>query len=252
MLVESIYHHLSNLIFIEMAFLTMQKHVGFWRKVLMRSAVAAILLSIVGAAAIFGVNTYVSRIATPAIYADFSTIPPAYTALILGAKVHGGGRLSHMLEDRVLTGLELYRLGKVKKLLLSGDHGQQAYDEVNAMRDYLLKQGVPAQDIFMDHAGFDTYSSMYRARDVFQVRDVIVVTQAFHLPRAVFLARSLGLEASGLAADRRTYTQVSRLKAAVREPLARVKSFAEALLRVKPKYLGDAIPITGDGRQTLG
>ena len=120
------------------------------------------------------------------------------------------------------------------------------------MRDYLLIQGVPSQDIFMDHAGFDTYSSMYRARDVFQVRDVIVVTQAFHLPRAVFLARSMGLDAVGLAADRRTYTQASRLKAAAREPLARVKSFAETLLRVKPKYLGDAIPITGDGRQTLG
>ncbi|GAK48800.1 hypothetical protein U14_00007 [Candidatus Moduliflexus flocculans] len=219
---------------------------------LTKSVFIIILLGIAGTAAIFGVSAYISYAAKPAIYADISQIPPTYTALILGAKVHGGGRLSNMLEDRVLTGLALYRQGKVKKLLLSGDHGQQAYDEVNAMREYLLKQGVPAQDIFMDHAGFDTYSSMYRARDVFQVRDVIVVTQAFHLPRAVFLARSLGLDAVGLAADRRTYTQASRLKAAVREPLARVKSFAEALLRVKPKYLGDAIPITGDGRQTLG
>ena len=219
---------------------------------LAKSVFIILLLGIIGIAAIFGVNAYVAHVAAPVMYGDISQIPLAYTALILGAKVHGGGRLSNMLEDCVLTGLELYRQGKVKKLLLSGDHGQQAYDEVNAMRDYLLKQGVPAQDIFMDHAGFDTYSSMYRARDVFQVRDVIVVTQAFHLPRAVFLARSLGLDAVGLAADRRTYTQASRLKAATREPLARVKSFAEALLRVKPKYLGDAIPITGDGRQTLG
>lgn len=211
-----------------------------------------ILLGLTGLIAIFGVSAYISYETRSVIYAEISQISPAYTALILGAKVHSGGRLSNMLEDRVLTGLELYRQGKVKKLLLSGDHGQQAYDEVNAMRDYLLKQGVPAQDIFMDHAGFDTYSSMYRARDVFQVRDVIVVTQAFHLPRAVFLARSLGLDAVGLVADRRTYTQASRLKAAAREPLARVKSFAETLLRVKPKYLGDAIPITGDGRQTLG
>ncbi len=203
-------------------------------------------------AAALGVNLYITRTATPMIYANVSQVPPAYTALILGAKVHGGGRLSHILEDRVITGLELYRRGKVKKLLLSGDHGQQAYDEVNAMREYLLKNGVPAQDIFMDHAGFDTYSSMYRARDVFQAMDVIVVTQEFHLPRAVFLARSLGVNAVGIVADRRAYTQTSRLKSAVREPLARVKSFVEVMLRAKPKYLGDAIPITGDGRQTLG
>ena len=235
-----------------MAILHARNAAGSWRKTLRRSALAAMLFGIIGAAGVLGVNAYISHAAKPAIYAEMSRIPSAYTALILGAKVHGGGRLSHMLEDRVLTGLELYRQGKVEKLLLSGDHGQQAYDEVNAMRDYLLKQGVPAQDIFMDHAGFDTYSSMYRAREVFQVQDVIVVTQAFHLPRAVFLARSLGLDAVGLAADRRTYTQASRLKSAAREPLARVKSFAEALLRVKPKYLGDAIPITGDGRQTLG
>ncbi len=235
-----------------MAFLHPQNSVGSWRTTLRRSAFTMILFGLISAAGVLGINAYVSHRAKPAIYADISRIPSAYTALILGAKVHGGGRLSNMLEDRVLTGLELYRQGKVEKLLLSGDHGRQAYDEVNAMRDYLLKQGVPAQDIFMDHAGFDTYSSMYRARDVFQVRDVIVVTQAFHLPRAVFLARSLGLEAVGLVADRRTYTQASRLKSAVREPLARVKSFLETLLRVKPKYLGDAIPITGDGRQTLG
>lgn len=199
-----------------------------------------------------GINLYISKAAGHAIYEHGQKVPKAYAALILGAKVHPSGRLSHMLEDRVITGLELYREGTVQKLLLSGDHGQKEYDEVNAMRAYLLKHGVPAQDIFMDHAGFNTYASMYRARDVFQVQDVIVVTQKFHLPRAVYIARQLGLQAVGLVADRRVYMPASQIKSTVRELLARVKAFVDVhLLHAQPKYLGEAIPITGDGRKTV-
>ncbi len=198
------------------------------------------------------INTHIKRSSQQFIYSQIQQTPGAYTALILGAKVKPNGRLSHMLEDRVLTGLDLYRQGKVKKLLLSGDHGQKSYDEVNAMRNYLLRHGVPEQDIFLDHAGFNTYSSMYRARDVFQVRDVIVVTQAFHVPRAVYIARSLGLQATGLIADRRIYMRVSQLKSDVREILARVKAFVDVQRNAQPKYLGTIIPITGDGRKTSG
>ncbi|MCP4403969.1 MAG: hypothetical protein GY801_42520 [bacterium] len=207
---------------------------------------------LLGVTALAAVNAYVGHKAKNFLYPDVKSVPGAHTALILGAKVYQGGRLSHMLEDRVLTGLELYRQGKVKKLLLSGDHGRKAYDEVNAMRNYLLKKGVPPQDIFMDHAGFNTYNSMYRARDVFQVQDVIVVTQEFHVPRSVYIARALGLDAVGVTADRRVYMRSTQLKSDSREILARVKAFLDVNRRVKPKFLGTEIPIQGDGRKTLG
>lgn len=177
--------------------------------------------------------------------------PTAQVAIVLGARVGPGARPSPMLADRLETGLELYRLGKVTKLLLSGDHGTLPYDEVNAMRSYVVERGVPAQDVFMDHAGFSTFDSMYRARDVFLVEDALVVTQDFHLARAVYTARALGLEATGVSADRRAYADSDRL--AVREWLARCKAVLQLhVLGSEPRFLGPVIPITGDGRQTEG
>ncbi|PIE34846.1 hypothetical protein CSA56_06600 [candidate division KSB3 bacterium] len=217
-----------------------------------RSIVLLGVGSLVFAGILGAMNLYILKCSESRIYEQSSQAPKAYTALILGAKAYAGGRLSHMLEDRVLTGLELYRQGKVQKLLLSGDHGRKDYDEVNAMRNYLLEKGVPAQDIFMDHAGFNTYSSMYRARDVFQVHDVIIVTQKFHVTRAVYIARSLGLDAVGMIADRRIYMTACQVKSDIREVLARVKAFVDVIRRAKPKYSGSVIPITGDGRHTLG
>lgn len=175
-------------------------------------------------------------------------VQPAQAALVLGAYVFPDGTPSTMVEDRLITAYDLYQAGKVKKILISGDHGQIEYDEVNAMRRYLEAKGVPTEDIFMDHAGFDTYDSMYRARDVFQVDSAIVVTQAFHLPRAVWLARRLGLEAEGVVADRWEYAGAKYY--ATREVLARVKAFGEWASRQKPTFLGPVIPITGDGRAT--
>nr|PZN69401.1 MAG: hypothetical protein DIU55_13025 [Bacillota bacterium] len=173
---------------------------------------------------------------------------PAQAALVLGAGVYADGRPTPMLRDRLETALALYRAGKVRKLLLSGDHSRPDYDEVNAMRRYLEERGVPPEDLFLDHAGFDTYDSLYRAAAVFQVEDVIVVTQGFHLPRALWVATRLGLRAQGVAADRFRYG-VERAYAA-REFAARVKAFGEVALRRRPVFLGPAIPISGDGRAT--
>lgn len=175
-------------------------------------------------------------------------VQPAQAALVLGAYVFPDGRPSAMVEDRLIMAESLYKAGKVKKILISGDHGRVEYDEVNAMRRYLEAKGVPTADIFMDHAGFDTYDSMYRARDVFQVHSAVVVTQRFHLPRAVWLARQMGLEAEGVVADRWVYDKASYYEA--REVLARVKAFGEWLFQRKPVFLGPVIPITGDGRAT--
>lgn len=226
--------------------------IRFFRKMITLKS-GLVFLFILMAAAIFvaAVNVSIKRYSRKHIHLKLKDITSAHTAIVLGAKVYQNGRLSGMLEDRVRTGLDLYRKGKVKKLLVSGDHGQIRYDEVNAMRKYLLARRVPAKDIFMDHAGFNTYDSMYRARDVFEVDDAIIVTQKFHLDRAVYIARHLGLKASGIAADRREYLKISRIRSDLREIFAKVKAFLYVrIFRPKPKYLGEKIPIGGDGRRT--
>lgn len=174
----------------------------------------------------------------------------AEVILILGAYVHPDGTVSPMLADRLTTGWELYEKGKAPKIIVSGDHGQKNYDEVNAMKDFLLTKGVPPEDVFMDHAGFNTYNSIYRARDVFAVNKVIVVTQEYHLKRALFIARELGVEAFGVVADRHNYGEIMRVYE-TREKLARIKDFLLAkIVKPLPKYLGDVIPVSGDGRVT--
>ena len=168
--------------------------------------------------------------------------------MVLGALVYGDKGLSPMLEDRVTTGMQLYNGGASDRLMMSGDHGREDYDEVNHMKDYAVDHGIPAETVFMDHAGFSTYESMARARDVFEVQSVIICTQAYHLPRAIYLARSLGLEAYGVAADRRDYG--NEVYNETREFLARIKAFGSAIFQPKPTYLGEAIPISGRGTLT--
>lgn len=192
-------------------------------------------------------NIVVDIAGTKGIY-SISDSTPADAAIILGARVYKSGAPSPVLADRLQTGISLYKAGKVKKLLMTGDHGQTSYDEVNNMRRFALKEGVPEQDIFMDHAGFSTYESMYRARDVFRVNKAIVVTQKFHLPRALFLARNLGIDAQGVTADKRKYAGEDYLY--FRELFARTKAVIQLALNSKPKYLGPAIPISGDGQVT--
>lgn len=168
--------------------------------------------------------------------------------LVLGCKVHGDGDPSDMLEDRLIQGVQLYGMGAAPKLLMSGDHGQSNYDEVDAMKRFAVERDVPDSDVFMDHAGFSTYESMYRARDVFEAKKIIIVTQGYHLYRAVYIARSLGLEAYGVSADLRNYSgQAGR---DFRELLARVKDFWTCVFKPEPTYLGDPIPISGDGNLT--
>jgi SanA protein len=178
---------------------------------------------------------------------DIDNLDPAHTAIVLGAMVKENGTLSLPLKDRVDTAIALYRAGKVDRILVSGDDGTVNYNEVNPSRDYLLERGVPSSVIFLDHAGFDTYSSMYRARDIFLVDTAIIVTQSFHLPRAVFIARRLGLDAQGMTADKRDY----HVRNYMREVLADVKAVANLIFHRKPKYLGEEIPITGSPKESI-
>jgi SanA protein len=199
----------------------------------------------------FLINMGMIKGAEKHVYTKLEDIPDKTAVLVLGSQIRGT-RLSRVLEDRVVAGIELIEAGAGRKLLLSGDHGERYYDEVNAMRLYVLDHapGIAEADIFMDHAGFHTYDSMYRARDIFEVRDVIIVTQQFHASRAVFIARGLGLDAVAYAQSQKKFALRTQLQWEAREYLARIKAFMYITLKPKPRYLGDKIPITGDGRKT--
>jgi SanA protein len=166
---------------------------------------------------------------------------------VLGAGLLTNGKLSLIFKDRIDTAVMLYKAGKVDTILVSGDDGTTTYNEVNPAREYLLTQAISSDDIFLDHAGFDTYSSMYRARDVFRVESAIIVTQSFHLPRSIFIARRLGINAYGVPADQHPYS----FKNNIREVFATVKAYLNIVYNRIPKYLGEEIPITESGRESI-
>lgn len=170
-------------------------------------------------------------------------------ALILGAGVRDDGTPTDVLRDRLDEGLALYRAGRVKRLLVSGDHHKDSYDEPNTMRRYLEAQGVATSDIFMDHAGIDTYSSVWRAKHVFGAERVVVVTQRFHLARAVWCARSMGMEAEGSAADRHEYRAIRWFRA--REVVSRTKAVVDIAIGRTARG-GPPIDLRSDGRVTAG
>ena len=168
--------------------------------------------------------------------------------IVLGCLVRDDGSLSDMLRDRLIQGIVLFKNNAAPKLLMSGDHGTTAYDEVNAMKQYAIDNGVPSEDVFMDHAGFSTYETIYRAKEVFGADKVIIVTQEYHLYRALYIAEQFGIEAYGVSADLNTYG--GQYKRDIREVLARCKDFAMCIFKPEPTYTGDLIPIQGDGNLT--
>lgn len=182
---------------------------------------------------------------------DPAKAPHAQVALVLGAGLDPDGSPSGMLSDRLAAAAALYRDGRVERILVSGDHGRPDYDEVNAMRRDLVRRGVPDDVIFTDHAGFDTWSSMVRARKVFEVHSAIVVTNGFHMSRALWLGKQAGLEVHGLAADRSSYGAFGRL-ARAREVLARVKAVEDVVTGADPKFLGPPVPVSGDASASRG
>ena len=207
-------------------------------------------LALVGLGGVWVINRTVvksaeDRILSPQEAAELEGVD---CILVLGCLVKDNGAPSDMLSDRLRRGVELYDMGASGKLLMSGDHGREGYDEVSAMKRYALNAGVASADVFMDHAGFSTYESLYRARDVFCAKKIIIVTQEYHLYRALYIAEKLGLEAYGVHADYRGYTgQRSR---DIREVLARVKDFGTSIFQPEPTYLGETIPVWGDGKVT--
>ena len=207
-------------------------------------AITAVIASAV--ILMLSINIYVKySVKEKIISADAAIGLNADCILILGAGVYEDGSPSPMLEDRLLQGIDLYNIGVSDRLLVSGDHRSKFYDEVNTMKQYAINNGIPSENIFMDHAGLSTYDSMYRARDIFKAKKVIVVTQGYHLYRALYIADALGIDAYGVASDPRQY--VGQEFREVREMAARIKDFFKVIIKPYPTYLGNAIPVSGNG-----
>jgi SanA protein len=222
---------------------------GNLARMLRRVLMVGLGFGVVMVAAVAGLNLYVAAKAGKQT-SDVAQVRHAQAAIVLGAGLNRNGSMSGMLADRVHQAVALYRAGKVDRILVSGDHHRWGYDEPGTMRNALQRAGVPDAAIFTDHAGFDTWATMERAVKVFGVRSAVVITQGFHMDRALYLARAAGLDATGLTADLHPYGRQGQISS-VRELFARVKAVGE-VVEGRHVLLGPPHPIDGDGRQTWG
>lgn len=232
------------------------RHLPKWLK---RTFMAVVIAGIAGILLIAGLNLWVMGNASSLIYdapaeEDSQKGKQLYSfseshdcILVLGAGLWDD-KPSPMLKDRLKKGISLYKAGAAPKLLMSGDHGRTGYNEVQVMKQYAIDAGVPSEDIFMDHAGFSTYESMIRARDIFGVTSPIVVTQKYHLYRAVYIGKSLGIPCLGVATDDFAYG--GQFYRSLRECIARCKDVLTTQLSTPPTYGGEQIPISGNGDVT--
>lgn len=212
--------------------------------------IAILVLGALGAGTVFGIDAWVKHCVHDQILTEeqASLLRDVDCIVVLGCKVYENGTPSAMLEDRLRRGVALYDLGAAPKLLMSGDHGRTNYDEVDSMKQYAVDAGIASADVFMDHAGFSTYETMYRAKEIFGADKILIVTQEYHLYRALYVAEALGIEAYGVSSDYRGY--VGQTARDLREVLARVKDFAMTIFKPEPTYLGETIPISGNGDLT--
>ena len=222
------------------------------KKFFLQLSAVAVLCGILLAVCIFSLSAaIVSKTEERIISADEAALLADIDCIIvLGCGVRADGTPSDMLADRVAVGISLYKSGASDRLLMSGDHGREGYDEVNVMKSLAVDEGIEPDDVFCDHAGFSTYESIYRARDIFLADKVIIVTQRYHLHRALYIAEKLGLDAWGVSADLRSYA--GQTVRDVREIAARAKDFFFSLVEPEPTFLGDAIPISGSGSLSDG
>lgn len=211
--------------------------------------IAFLIIIIIFITAVIGVNLYVVLSSKNHIIvsSDIEEIENIDCIVVLGAGIWDD-EPSPMLKDRLDVAIDLYKKGVAPKIIMSGDHGKENYDEVNIMKSYAINAGIPSEDIFMDHAGFSTYETIYRTKEIFKVKKIIIVTQKYHLYRSLYISKKLDIEAYGVGADPRKYSgQVFR---EIREILARDKDFVKCIFKPTPTYLGDSIPVSGDGNIT--
>lgn len=219
-------------------------------KGLIATLIVIFALGALGAGMLFGIDAWVRYSVRDQILTEeqAASLRDVDCIVVLGCKVYDDGTPSAMLEDRLRRGVALYDLGAAPKLLMSGDHGRENYDEVDAMKQYAVDAGIPSVDVFMDHAGFSTYETIYRAKEIFGADKILIVTQEYHLYRSLYVAESLGIEAYGVHANYRGY--VGQNARDLREIFARVKDFAMTIFKPEPTYLGETIPISGSGELT--
>lgn len=215
----------------------------FWRIIGILFCVGCLILSL-----LFSLNTYMVQKVKNSFIEPENITGEYDCILVLGAGVREDGSPSYMLKDRLDKSIELYNAGVANKIIMSGDHGTEDYDEVNTMKAYAVAAGVPSKDIFMDHAGFSTYESLYRARDIFCAESIIIVTQEYHMYRALYVSECLGLDAVGVTAENIKYS--GQLYRELRELLARAKDWLYTLLLPEPKIMGEIIPVWGNGNVT--
>ena len=219
------------------------------KKKLKKILIILAILIVLGAILVLGINAYVKASTKNQIIKnnDYSNLKDIDCIIVLGAGVWGENP-SPMLEDRLLEGIKLYENNVAPKIIMTGDHGREEYDEVNVMKKFAMEKGVPSGDIFMDHAGFSTYESLYRAKEIFEADKVVIVTQEYHLYRALHIANQLGIEAYGVNSDPRQYVGATYRE--IREILARNKDFVQCIFKPEPTYLGEVIPVFGNGNVT--
>ena len=193
---------------------------------------------------VVGVNAYVKDKGDDTILTseESEKLNDVDCIIVLGCFVKKDGTPGNILADRLKTAVELYKNGVAPKIIMSGDHSSDEYNEVASMKRYAVEAGVPSEDVFMDHAGFSTYETMYRAKEVFGAKKVVIVTQEYHLYRSVYIAEKLGMEAYGVASDFKLDES--------REILARCKDFMTTIIKPRPANLGRVYSIKANGNMT--
>lgn len=206
-----------------------------------------VCLIVISVLVVFGIDLYVVFSTKDRIVSEYSDLNDIDCILVLGAGVYDG-KPSPMLKDRLDTAVMLFNEGVSEKIIMSGDHMNESHDEVNVMKTYAVEEGINSSDVFMDHAGISTYDSIYRAKNIFKAKRIVVVTQEYHLYRALYIAEYLGLKSYGVSADTVRYS--GQFIRDIREILARDKDFVKTIFKPESKYLGEVIPVSADGNIT--
>ena len=222
------------------------------KKTIIKILFAMVILGVIVGIGVIAANAHIKSVTKDFIIreSELKNLDDIDCILVLGCGVWDDGTPTDMLADRIKVGIRAYKTGVSDRLLMSGDHSRKDYDEVNTMKSIAVKSGIPADNVFCDHAGFSTYESMYRASDIFGADKIVIVTQSYHLPRAIYDAQKLGIEAYGISADERTY--MGQIYRDARELLARAKDFVWCIMQPEPTFRGEKIPITASGSLTDG
>ncbi|MBF4485913.1 ElyC/SanA/YdcF family protein [Flavobacterium sp. CSZ] len=199
-------------------------------------------LAIIGLVAIVSVNYYVKSSTKKNIYYSIKKFPKNDVGIIFGAGINGD-QPSKYLKDRLDAGISLYKANRINKILLSGDNGSDEHDELTVMKNYCFNHGVDTTKIFIDYAGFDTYSTMYRAKHIFNIKKATLISQEYHLNRAIYIGQKLGIKSVGYSANNGEYLGYKYVT--FREYGSIFKSFFDVLRNREPHFLGNPIDING-------